>query len=152
MANKKHLALLEKGVGVWNQWRKENSDIRLDLIRADLSEAILRGTDLSEAKLIEADLSGAILSGAGLSRAILKGADLSYADLGYADLKRADLSYADLSGAGLFETVFGNINLTDAKGLESCVYHGPSTIDHRTIMRSGRLPLEFYEAAVYRTL
>ena len=30
-----------------------------------------------------------------------------------------------------------------AKGLESCVFHGPSTIDHRTLIKSPNLPLSF---------
>ena len=33
--------------------------------------------------------------------------------------------------------------MTRAKGLETCRHHGPSTIDHRTLQRSGPLPLAF---------
>ena len=38
------------------------------------------------------------------------------------------------------ETVFGNTKLTDAKGLDTCKHSDPSTLDHRTIAKSGRLP------------
>jgi hypothetical protein len=34
-----HVGLLKQGVVVWNKWREENPDIRLDLIGADLNRA-----------------------------------------------------------------------------------------------------------------
>src|ERR1022692_632619 len=112
----------------------------LELIRqgGDLSYADLREADLRKANLSEANLSGAFLDGADL-----RGADLSGASLMFADLSLADLREADLSGAKLSETAFGNTNLRDAKGLDACVHFGPSTIDHRTLVRSGTLPLVF---------
>ena len=39
MADEEHVALLKQGVVVWNKWREENPDIRLDLIGADLNRA-----------------------------------------------------------------------------------------------------------------
>jgi uncharacterized protein YjbI with pentapeptide repeats len=88
MANEKHVSLLEQGVEVWNEWRKENLSIQVGL-------------------------SGA-------------------------NLKRADLSRAILA-----DTMFGNTNLTTAKGLETCFHIGPSIIDHQTLQRSEPLPLTF---------
>jgi uncharacterized protein YjbI with pentapeptide repeats len=119
-----------------------------DLGAADLSGANLSGADLSEAYLNEADLSGANLSGADLSGVNLSGADLREADMTRtnlieANLSRADLSRADLGEADLSETVFGDTNLSDVKGLDRCRHSGPSTIDHRTLQRSGPLPLTF---------
>jgi hypothetical protein len=70
-------------------------------IRADLSDAVLRGADLSDADLSDAVLRGADLSGAVLRGAVLRGADLSGADLRGADLSGAVLRGADLSGAVL---------------------------------------------------
>jgi hypothetical protein len=133
------------------------------LSRANLIEANLSGTKLNRAKLDGADLGAADLSGANLSRADLgeaylneanlSGANLSGADLREADmtrtnlieanLSRADLSRADLGEADLSETVFGDTNLSDVKGLDRCRHSGPSTIDHRTLQRSGPLPLTF---------
>jgi hypothetical protein len=55
----------------------------------------------------------------------------------------ANLTKANLTTARLSETVFGNTNLTDVRGLETCRHHGPSTLDHRTIAKSGPLPLVF---------
>ena len=52
MANPKHLKILEQGVEEWNQWRKDNPEIKPDLIGAklskvgDLSRADLRGLKL----------------------------------------------------------------------------------------------------------
>ncbi len=149
MANEKHLALLQRGMDVWNAWRKENPEMKPDLSGADLRRADLHRADLSGATLYQADLSGI----GGFRVTVLTGADLREADLRKANLSegflvRANLSGADLSGATLYrtklsETIFGDTDLTGAKGLDSCVHLGPSTIDHRTLMKSGRLPLDF---------
>jgi uncharacterized protein YjbI with pentapeptide repeats len=110
MAKDEHVALVKQGVAAWNEWRKENHDIRPDLSEADLS-----GADLSEADLRGADLSGADLSGANLSESALnvgllrgehfwvdfRGANLAGADFRGADLSGADLSGANLAGASL---------------------------------------------------
>ena len=66
MANPEHLAILKQGVGVWNQGREENPDIRpdlsdADLHGADLAQAHLRYSDLTGANLIKANLGGATL-------------------------------------------------------------------------------------------
>ena len=118
MADEEHVALLKRGAKVWNKWREQHPDIRPDLLGADLFDTDLRDTDL-------------------------RGADLSGASLGVADLIDANLSGADLSRAKLYETVFGNTDLTRAKGLETCQHVAPSTIDHRTLQRSGPLPVAF---------
>jgi hypothetical protein len=173
MANKEHVALLRQGVEVWNAWRKENPNIMPDLTRADLTRADLTRADLAGARLYRADLIGARLGGADLTGAdltnailvradltgarlyramlygaILGGADLTDAILTGARLYRADLIGArltstDLSKAIFSETSFGNTDLAGAKGLETCRHDGPSTIDHRTLQRSGPLPQVF---------
>src|SRR5262249_29986939 len=78
----------------------------------------------------------------------LRGADLTEVNLAGANLTQADLTQADLTRAFLHETVFGNTNLTEVKGLDLCKHHGPSTIDFRTLMKSGRLPLAFLRSCV----
>jgi hypothetical protein len=143
MADEEHVALLKQGVEVWNKWRLRVLDIRVDLSGTDLNnanlrEALLFKVDLREAHLFNADLRGADLRGADLRKAHLSEADLREAHLSGANLTRADLSMALLS-----ETVFGNANLSDVKGLDSCRHYGPCTIDHRTLQRSGPLPLAF---------
>jgi hypothetical protein len=124
-----------------------------DLRKANLQHANLRKANLIFAKLGEADLHLADLSetnlrSADFSRANLSGAKLYQADLSKADLSRADVSFADLclanlSEARLKETIFANVNLNGCEGLESCVHYEPSTIDHRTLRRSGSLSLAF---------
>ena len=69
--------------------------------------------------------------------------DLSEADLDEANLNRADLSEADLTRAKLLEAIFGDTDLRDAQGLDACEHFGPSTLDHRTLAKSGPLPLAF---------
>jgi uncharacterized protein YjbI with pentapeptide repeats len=71
MPNKKHVAILKKGVRAWNAWRDESDG------RADLRGAKLYRADLGSANLSGADLNKANLSGANLRRANLTGANLS---------------------------------------------------------------------------
>src|SRR5260370_1198834 len=143
MAVPLHSELIRQGMSQWNQWRTENPDVRPDLVWADLSEADLSEANLSGANISEADLSGAHLRRAYLREAHLSDAYLRGADLRGADLRGADLSRADLSQAHLSATILGDSNLTEAKGLDTCVHHGPSTLDHRTFARSGQLPISF---------
>ena len=157
MANEEHVAKLKKGVEAWNQWRKENikafyqrqiDQDHPEIINPDLSMANLRKADLSGANLIwadlhEADLRNASLVEATLIQADLRGADLRGAFLGGANLDKAILCGANLSHAALYRTIFGDTDLTDVKGLESCGHTGPSIIDYHTLQRSGSLPLTF---------
>jgi uncharacterized protein YjbI with pentapeptide repeats len=139
-----------------------------NLFGADLRSTNLFGADLSGANLVramvsKADLSAANLTSANLSGARLPGANLTHANLTRTSLVSADLSGADLSGAilrGTFlpranlaaakltdayisEAVFGDVDLSTTLGLDSCNHLGPSTIDHRTLLKSGPLPLLF---------
>lgn len=129
MANEDQLRILWQGVDAWNIWRAKNSDEHVDLSRADLIGANLRGADLSEVTLNGANLNGADLVGADLSWANLVGADLSMADLSMAnlfeanlsgaELNMADLSMADLSMANLFEAKLRGAELAGAILIET---------------------------------
>src|SRR4051812_44772043 len=111
MANLEHVAALRKDVDEWNRWREENPNIRPDLasadfhginlVMADLRDAILRGADLTLADLKGADLRGADLRGANLVGARLIGTDLDGADLRGTDLRTAE----DLTHEQLRETI-----------------------------------------------
>ena len=126
---------------------------RANLYRANLGGANLGWADLRGASLDRADFRGANLSGADLRGASLDRADLNEASLYRADLRGANLSGADLSGANLsgadlngailYGTILADLDLSSCKDLDSCVHHGPSTIDHGTLQRSGPLPLAF---------
>ena len=140
---------------------------------ANLCDATLRGARLDGARLDGANLrganlrgtrlDGATLDGANLTKAMLNGANLRYASLDGANLTDARLSEANLTdarldGANLTNAVLANANLTGATcektvladldlshtvGLDSISHNGPSVLDHRTLVRSGPLPLAF---------
>ena len=57
MTDQQQLALLQQGVDGWNQWRKENPDVRPDLSGANLSRADLRGMNLSGVDLRHTNLA-----------------------------------------------------------------------------------------------
>jgi hypothetical protein len=168
VANDGYVTLLRRGPAVWNEWRRHNPDNEPDLREADLREAHLVAVNLSGANLFKANLQAAELSVAGLDGANLRaadlraanlrnadlsGADLVEANLGRADLRRADLRWANLNGAdlfeanlrgaSLFETIFGDVDLTATNGLNECRHHGPNVIDFRTLALSGNLPISF---------
>jgi uncharacterized protein YjbI with pentapeptide repeats len=130
MANPKHLAVISRGVDVFNRWRQNNPSTNPDLGEADLFETDLRranlyaanlreaglhGVDLSEANLKEADLRGAHLVRANLGKAIMAKANLSRANLREASLRRANLRKADLSDADLLLADLNQADLSEAK-------------------------------------
>jgi hypothetical protein len=133
MANEEHLAILKQGVEAWNRWRDENPDICPELRSASLARMHLDGVNLSRADLRDTNLT----------RALLCEADLTNAILHRTNFRRADLCQTDFHEADLYEVFFISTNLTGAKGLDSCNHHGPCTLDHRTLVQSGKLPLAF---------
>ena len=137
MADQKQVKILKESLAKWNAWRGSVT------IRPDLNGADLSSINLIAANLSSAYLGGASLMAANLSSANLSGADLSSASLIGANLMMANLNGADMTGALLLGTVFGNVDLTSVIGLETCIHHGPSIIDHRTLERSKSLPLPF---------
>jgi uncharacterized protein YjbI with pentapeptide repeats len=141
---------------------------------ADLRAAVMNGIDLRGAELPEADLSDALLRGADLRAAVLDGAHLHRTDLREADLRRcrlrgarfvevllssALLGEADLIDAVLTRTAVDSadfdralcggtgwleLDLSEARGLESLQHAGPSTVGLDTVYRSrGRIPVAF---------
>jgi uncharacterized protein YjbI with pentapeptide repeats len=158
MANPEHLQILQQGVETWNAWRGHNTGVtpdltntdlrRADLIGANLAKTTLTAARISRAFLYRADLIGANLASADLTGSNFLGASLAGANLRGADLSRANFTWASLAGANvsqtrLFETVFSDTNFTGVRGLENCRYDGPSTLDHRTLTKSGPLLLTF---------
>jgi len=178
MADQQQLDVLRQGVTALNIWREQHRGIHLNLSGADLRAAHLSGANLSHANLITADLRGADLRAANLNEALLSGANLSGAyfigaDLSFANLKEAILSHANLSGADLRATdlshanlsgailsgailsgatvgltIFGNVDLRTAKGLDTLNHLAPSTIGTDTLLRSeGDIPESFLRKA-----
>src|SRR5690349_24870309 len=93
MAKDEHVAMLDRGAAVWNEWRADRDET------PDLSRAGLRGLDLSGFDLSRADLRGADLRGTNMSGAVLSGAHLDGANFFKAVLDGADLAGAFLNGA-----------------------------------------------------
>ena len=163
MTNAEYLEILSQGVGNWNAWRTGNPRSfpvlsRRDLHGLDLSKAAFSVTDLRYAKLDSArlhraDLTAANLSHASLNGAILADADLVGTNLSYATLQGAVLVGANLSGAtvigtdfrnALIGSDFGNLDLSEAIGLDDVYHEAPSTIGIDTIYKSkGRIPGSF---------
>jgi hypothetical protein len=114
-----------------------------DLRSAVLKNAMIQGADLIGANLGNANLTGAFLKGTIFVDTDLSGADLSRADLTAAHMANTDLSGANLTEARLYETVFSNVNLTGAVGLGECSHGAASSVDYRTLQKSGSLPLKF---------
>src|SRR2546423_1340334 len=68
---------------------------------------------------------------------------LSRTDFIGPNLTRAYLSGPALSRAVFHETIVSDADLSGCKGLESILHKGPSSVDIRTLQRSGPLPLAF---------
>jgi hypothetical protein len=133
MANPDHVRKLKEGAWPWNRWRQDNQAVIPDLSEADLSGWVnLAGVDLHEA-----DLSRATLGGVNLDGATLNMANLSEARIIMVNLSGASLCGANLSGTRILRTIFADTDLTDAKGLESCIHAGPSSVGIDTIFKSG---------------
>lgn len=181
MANPEHLNILNQGVDVWNNWRKENRSIpshpdylhEIDLTGADFAEANLSGFNLEENDLSCANLLMANLSKANLSKATLidtnllgtnfqmanlseanltdchfyaanlSGANLNKASMGGTILNKTDLNNTDFTNAYIGGMIFSDVDLSKAKNIESCIHDEASSIDHQTIMKSGKLPIQF---------
>ncbi|HVP49880.1 MAG TPA: toll/interleukin-1 receptor domain-containing protein [Candidatus Bathyarchaeia archaeon] len=164
MANPEHLAILKQGVGNWNKWRHDHSDVKPDLSRSNLQEASLRGANLTRADLAGANLAVADLTAAQLMSASLNQADLTGADLTWANLFGANFGDANLQGTNLLGTVIAgtylagadfteadmwqaslaDLDLSAVKGLESVHHLGRSTIGIDTIYASqGKIPEVF---------
>jgi Pentapeptide repeats (8 copies) len=118
MANPEHVALLQQGRAAWNAWRKEHWLVRPDLSGADFNGAYLFAANLSGAELFAADLSGAALSA------------------------------TDFNSANFGNTILGNVDLSQAQGLETVRHRFPSTIGIDTLVRSkGVIPEIFLRGA-----
>jgi hypothetical protein len=117
---------------------------KTDLFKANLFKANLWEANLSKAYLFQANLGGAYLFQAKLIGAYLSGADLSGASLVAANLSTATLGDATLTNAFCGRTIFADVYLSEAKGLDSVKHGGPSTIGIDALISSrGKIPEAF---------
>jgi hypothetical protein len=79
---------------------------------------------------------------------VLFGANLTGANLTLANLSSADLERTNLTNSLLHVTIFGNVDLSEARGLETVRHAGPSTIGIDSIFRSkGKISENFLRGA-----
>jgi len=83
MANVEQLNLIKQGVESWNQWREQNTNVKLDLSESDLRQANLQKANLSHANLNKVKLQFSNLTGANLKGAT--GLSSSQIDLAITD-------------------------------------------------------------------
>jgi uncharacterized protein YjbI with pentapeptide repeats len=126
MANAAQLEILKQGVEVWNQWRKDHPDEKIDL-RGGFEQSVLLQRILPGINLREAHLPGVFLRGADLQGADLQGADLREAsligvNLVKANLVEVDLVGADLRGANLEMANLQGADLQNANMAKACFY------------------------------
>src|SRR5262249_49477888 len=132
MANEEHLALLQRGVAVWNEWRAQHPELVPDLTGVQLPGADLCKINLSRANLARANLQGALLLEANLQEAhlpciILADANLQYADLTHATgLLARQLAGANVAGAKLPDEIraFPELAIVEqlSQGLQSLFF------------------------------
>ena len=118
--------------------------IRANLMWANLIGADLDGTCVRGANLCETLLCRAQLRAADLRHAKLRGASLSGANLRDANFHGANLHGTNFHGTHIGSTVFGDVDLSVAKGLETVRHGGPSTVGVDTLFKSkGKIPEAF---------
>jgi uncharacterized protein YjbI with pentapeptide repeats len=120
-----------------------------NLFDADLTNSNMKGADLRESNMYGSTLRSADFAGANLTDSNLRGANLTDANLGCANLsgvnlRGADLKATDFSQSEIGWTTFANNDLSMAKGLDTVIHRGPSTIGIDTIHNSqGKIPEVF---------
>jgi len=138
MPNPEHLKILEQGVDVWNEWRKNNPEIMPNLSEVKLSKENFYGTNFNIADLVKAELNVSDIIKANSNRSIpgnvnlsninLTGSNLSGADLDDVNLSGANLNGASLSGAKLKGTNLRNSKLISANlinaNLSRAIFNG----------------------------
>ncbi len=129
--------------GVWEHLEMTNYRVPGQVSRARLTEAQLIKVDLSWADLSGADLTGCCIVGCDLTLASLSEVNLSTATIQLTNLTYALLRNTRFEGAVLGDTLFVANDLSRTNGLDKCIHEGPSTVDHRTLQKSRKLPIEF---------
>lgn len=158
MANPRHVAKLREGVKEWNIWRKDNPDVFPDLSGLEVGMNITstrrkRGNyfvakwQVSDFRILDGiNLSCTNLTRASFTFAYLVNVNLRLSTLAGARFVCSRLEKADLSNATLSGTSFSDTVLAQIKGVENCIYHTPSHIDHLSLLKSWPLPLQFLRA------
>ncbi|HJP95804.1 MAG TPA: pentapeptide repeat-containing protein [Candidatus Saccharimonadales bacterium] len=119
MTPQDYLDILNRGVAVWNHWRQENIEIRVNLRETNLCAAELNGINFNNTDLAYAQFQGAKLLGAEFEESNLIGADFTGATLRGARFQRSELDYSNMSKADLRDARFVLADLDSAKLIEA---------------------------------
>jgi hypothetical protein len=148
-----HLAILERGVDEWNEWKKRTTEepnlmgqyffckqwTGIDFSKTNLFGCVFHGIDLPNS-----DFSGASLAKADITWADWPGVSFKGAYFCYTNFVDVDLRGADFTNAIMEEATFANCDLRGAKGLDRVKHRRPSTVGIDTIYHSrGEIPDEF---------
>ncbi len=117
------LEILQQGADVWNEWRHDNPETKIDLRSVNLMCMNLVGINLSGADLSHADLSNIELGESNLRGVNFRETDLSGASLSYVDLCEADLREADLRGVDFTKTDLRHSSLRDSNLTNAYLMH-----------------------------
>ena len=111
---------------------------------ADLSESVLIRCLAEKASFEDAILTRANLASARFSSAVLTRANLTEAYLASTEFLRSQMQGVSFAGSKQGLTVFLDVTLVGATGLDACEHHSFNIIDFRTLINSaGQLPLAF---------
>jgi uncharacterized protein YjbI with pentapeptide repeats len=117
MANQEYLDILNQGVEIWNKWRKDHPETKIDLSSTnfngrDFNGADFSGVDLSFATFLGANLVEAFFYEAYLEQAVFTGAGLRLANFDAAWLWGALINDANLDGASLIQAFIANADFS----------------------------------------
>jgi len=126
-------------------WADFTGFVHIEMVKFSESEAAApRAHFTPPADLRGANLRGANLAGARIDAAYLSGADLSLTQLGLVNFRGAKLDGVNFSGARINGTSFTDVNLSEARGLETVRHDGPSHVSIDTVYQSqGKIPEVF---------
>ena len=118
--------------------------IKANLVQANFSEATLIGANLSQANLNRASFTKVNLNYADLSETNLIETNFDEADLSGVDFSRAVVKNANFKSAKIGLTIFGELDLSEAIGLDEMHHFIPSTIGTDALRFSkGKIPIKF---------
>jgi len=125
MANSEHLTILNNGLQLWSDWRKNNPEVQPDLSRINLSgfnftginftDTNLLGTNFSESVLADANFEGANICWTNFDNAILQRASFRNTKLLDSSFKHSDIRWVDFKGADIIGADFSSSQVSGVK-------------------------------------
>jgi uncharacterized protein YjbI with pentapeptide repeats len=153
MGDYEQFEIILKGPKVWNEWRKNHLNQKIDLSDILFLGANLNGVNLKEANLFRANLKGsdfmgADLSGASFTEASLSGCNFAEAMLSDASFIRADLSESNFTRANLAEAKLWGATLSRADLYRAYFYR--ANLKKANLSKTNLTEADFTEADLER--